>query len=140
LHLDLIVFDMEETDAIDTRRPCDLCVDNISIILNSSNSAQQQLKWHSELGQLQAAAKTCSLCAIIWDLSMLESYSDAIKRFSGSIPDPSSAVALKARKLSETNGVSWAVLNTDMRVRELGVCYNDIDTIGISRLPRDGGN
>lgn len=71
---------------------------------------------------------------------MLESYSDAIARFSGSVPDPSSAVALKVRKLSETNGVSWAVLNTEMRLREPGVCYNDIDTIGISSLPRDGGN
>ncbi|KAH6963116.1 heterokaryon incompatibility protein-domain-containing protein [Fusarium avenaceum] len=133
-----MAFDMEETEAIDTRIPCEICSNNIRLILDSSNLAQQELKWHSELRQLQAAAKSCSLCAYIWDLSMLESYSDAIARFSGSVPDPSSAVALKVRKLSETNGVSWAVLNTEMRVREPGVCYNDIDTIGISRLPRDG--
>jgi hypothetical protein len=131
---------MEETKTLDTRIPCDLCSNNICLILDSSSLAQQQVKWHVKLGQLQAAAKACSLCACIWDLSMEESYSDAITRFSGSVPDPSSAVALKVRKVSESNGVSWAVLNTEMRVRELGVCYNDIDTIGISRLPRDGGN
>ncbi|KAF4978433.1 hypothetical protein FDECE_18219, partial [Fusarium decemcellulare] len=119
------------------QRPCDLCLGVIRYITDYSGPGgeTQKLEWHPDIDQLQNSARSCPLCSSIWDLSLSSRLSMATEKLAGSTLRSSPQLLLEVVNAKKTGGVYWAVLHTAMNVKQLGLEYTCVDTIGISSRP-----
>ncbi|KAJ4205045.1 hypothetical protein NW759_014709 [Fusarium solani] len=92
-------------------------------------------EWHQDIQHLQDSARSCPLCFSIWDLSLSEKYSMATSLLAGATLSSPPQLLLEVVNAKKTEGISWAVLHTTMDVKQLGLEYVCVDTIGISSQP-----
>ncbi|KAM6507111.1 hypothetical protein FALCPG4_018500 [Fusarium falciforme] len=120
-----------------TQTPCDLCLGVIRWIMDycGPRGKVQRCEWHQDIQHLQDSARSCPLCSSIWDLSLSEKCSMATSLLAGAALNSPPQLLLEVVNAKKTERISWAVLHTTMDVKQLGLEYVCVDTIGISSQP-----